>query len=310
MNWKNYKKYFRIIWIIFFAFVCLVGIGYLFLYFYQKNSLLTEEKWKLEQEVRITYVNLKRIQMEKENLSAELEKERGITSDLSTTLQAEQEKNTYFESQIQGISGMVGTLQKLSQTDRELLKKYSKVYFLSENYIPSKLSKIDTKYLFDTGELQQFHTDALPFLTTMLSEASSSVGALEIVSAYRSFYDQLFLKTEYRALYGSGANQFSADQGYSEHQLGTTVDLTVPKLKGLSLQFKNQAAYTWLQGNAYRFGFILSYPNNNSYYQFEPWHWRFVGVALARKLHDENKSFYDLTQREIDTYLISIFDAI
>ena len=40
----------------------------------------------------------------------------------------------------------------------------------------------------------------------------------------------------------------------------------------------------------------------------EPWHWRFVGVALATRLHNENKSFYDLTQREIDAYLVSIFD--
>jgi len=131
---------------------------------------------------------------------------------------------------------------------------------------------------------------------------------LKIVSAYRSFYDQLVTKISYKTLYGSGANQFSADQGYSEHQLGTTIDFTTAKLDGLSLQFENQDAYAWLRGNAYKFGFVLSYPKNNSYYQYEPWHWRFVGIALATKLHDENKNFYDLTQREIDQYLISLFD--
>ncbi|MEK7495870.1 MAG: D-alanyl-D-alanine carboxypeptidase family protein, partial [Patescibacteria group bacterium] len=69
-----------------------------------------------------------------------------------------------------------------------------------------------------------------------------------------------------------------------------------------------QAARLWLTENAYKYGFILSYPKQNTYYRFEPWHWRFVGVALATKLHDGNKYFYDLSQREIDQYLVSIFD--
>ncbi|PJC82708.1 hypothetical protein CO006_02150, partial [Candidatus Roizmanbacteria bacterium CG_4_8_14_3_um_filter_35_14] len=60
--------------------------------------------------------------------------------------------------------------------------------------------------------------------------------------------------------------------------------------------------------NAYKYGFILSYPKQNTYYQFEPWHWRFVGMTLATKLHDTNQYFYNLAQREIDLYLISIFD--
>ena len=35
----------------------------------------------------------------------------------------------------------IGTLEKLSQTDPELLKKYSKNYFLNENYVPASLTK-------------------------------------------------------------------------------------------------------------------------------------------------------------------------
>jgi hypothetical protein len=52
---------------------------------------------------------------------------------------------------------------------------------------------------------------------------------------------------------------------------------------------------------------VLSYPKNNSYYVYEPWHWRFVGVVLSSKLRQEGKNFYDLDQREIDNYLIDIF---
>jgi len=72
--------------------------------------------------------------------------------------------------------------------------------------------------------------------------------------------------------------------------------------------FENTEAYTWLQENAYKYGFVLSYPKGNGYYVFEPWHWRFVGKDLAIKLHREDKNFYDLDQRQIDEYLVSIFD--
>ena len=72
--------------------------------------------------------------------------------------------------------------------------------------------------------------------------------------------------------------------------------------------FDKTTAYTWLQGNAYRYGFIVSYPKANGYYIYEPWHWRFVGIRLATYLHNNNKNFYDLDQREIDTYLVNTFD--
>ena len=109
-------------------------------------------------------------------------------------------------------------------------------------------------------------------------------------------------------IYGAGANQFSADQGYSEHQLGTALDFATTEIGAGFDGFEKTDAYRWLLDNAYQYGFILSYPQNNNYYQFEPWHWRFVGRDLAKKLSKEDKNFYDLDQREIDEYLISFFD--
>jgi D-alanyl-D-alanine carboxypeptidase len=131
---------------------------------------------------------------------------------------------------------------------------------------------------------------------------------LRVVSAYRSFAEQMTLKSGYRVQYGTGANAFSAEQGYSEHQLGTTVDFTTPVIKGAYASFENTTAYAWLTKNAYKYGFILSYPKGNSYYVYEPWHWRFVGKDLADRLHDEGLDFYEMDQREIDEYLIRIFD--
>lgn len=214
-----------------------------------------------------------------------------------------------FQGQIQNITSTVGTLTKLSQTDPELLKKYSKVYFLNENYRPAQLTSISQKYLYNQAGDAFIHTGVSPYLEKLLKAARSDGIDLLIASAFRSFETQASLKSEYKVIYGAGtANQFSADQGYSEHQLGTSIDFTVPEVGGAFSKFQREPAYRWLENNAYKYGFALSYPEGNSYYRFEPWHWRFVGVSLAEMLHQERKYFYDLDQREIDPYLIKLFD--
>jgi D-alanyl-D-alanine carboxypeptidase len=145
-------------------------------------------------------------------------------------------------------------------------------------------------------------------LQQLLTDASKAGTDLKIISAYRSFGEQGALKNGYTVTYGSGANKFSADQGYSEHQLGTTVDFTTSKLGTQFTAFAKTDSFKWLEDNAYRYGFVLSYPESNTYYQFEPWHWRFVGKSLAAMLHEEKQNFYDLSQSKIDSYLINIFD--
>ena len=232
-----------------------------------------------------------------------------ILAEKNIALTIEQEKNNAFEKQLTAFGKTVGKLEKLSQTDKELLQKYSKIYFLSENYIPSALSALPVEYLQDKTKITSIHTNVLPFSEQLFEAASSSGISLKVISAYRSFGEQTALKKDYKLTYGYGANQFSADQGYSEHQLGTTLDLTTSKLGISFTKFDTDTAYTWMTDNAYKYGFTLSFPKGNAYYQYEPWHWRFVGVSLATKLHTENKHFYDLEQRVIDTYLISIFDS-
>jgi zinc D-Ala-D-Ala carboxypeptidase len=199
-------------------------------------------------------------------------------------------------------------LEKLAKTDKELLEKYSKVYFLNEHYTPSRLKSIDSKYLTDKTKSMQIHAEVLSELENMIDDAKDDDITLTISSAYRSFDTQAGLKSGYVVTYGAGtANQFSAEQGYSEHQLGTTVDIVTPGF-GLTISFEKTAAFEWLTENAYRYGFVLSYPKGNKYYQYEPWHWRFVGKDLARKLHRNNQYFYDMDQRDINEYLVEIFD--
>jgi D-alanyl-D-alanine carboxypeptidase len=202
------------------------------------------------------------------------------------------------------------TLKKLTTLDKELLQKYSKVFFLNENYTPAKLDNISSSFLFDTKKESDLHEDVIPFLEDMINDADDDNVTIKVVSAYRSFDTQIALKSGYKVTYGAGtANAFSADQGYSEHQLGTTIDLTTPALgSSLVISFENTEAFKWLSEYAYRYGFILSYPKGNAYYQYEPWHWRFVGKDLARYLYKNKKNFYDLDQRDINKYLLEIFD--
>ncbi len=244
---------------------------------------------------------------------ATLAEELSLTSDELDDLQddyrREKNRNEELEDQIKEISGTVSDLDKLSKTDKELLQKYSKVYFLNEHYIPEKLSDIEKKYLYNENLPKTMHAKVEPYLSDMIDDALEDGVKIWIVSAYRSFAEQAYLKGSYTVTYGSGANAFSADQGYSEHQLGTTFDFTTEGMGGgLLTTFESTAAFEWLQKNAHKYGFTLSYPKNNAYYQYEPWHWRFVGENLAEDLHEDNAYFYDWDQRKIDAYLINIFD--
>src|SRR5262249_35620771 len=145
------------------------------------------------------------------------------------------------------------------------------------------------------------HKQVWPHLEDLFEAAEDDGVNLRAASSYRSFDTQAILKGSYTVHYGTGANAFSADQGYSEHQLGTTLDFTTKEIgANWSSAFEGSDGYEWLIKNAYKFGFVISYPKGNTYYIYEPWHWRYVGEGLAKDLHDDGKSFYDLDQRTID----------
>lgn len=236
----------------------------------------------------------------------------GLTNTLTYTQQnIDAVKNQVggVEQTVGSISGAVGNLQKLAAVDPELLKKYSKVYFMNENYVPAHLTEIPSDFVYSSTRSEQFLSEASPHLISLLSFAKASGITLYVKSAYRSFSEQKSLKSSYSFTYGAGtANTFSADQGYSEHQLGTTLDFVTVGQNGQLAGFDKTASYQWLVDNGYRFGFVLSYPKGNKYYVYEPWHWRFVGVKLATYLHTTKINFYDLDQREIDKYLATTFD--
>lgn len=227
---------------------------------------------------------------------------------LKETLGIKAEELQQTQDKTEQLNRDVKTITKIINTDEELLKLYSRVSFLNEHYIPSKLSYLENDYILGDKPIQ-IHGDVLNHLEKMIEDAKDDDIDIKVVSGYRSFGDQASLKYNYLIKYGSGSNTFSADQGYSEHQLGTTVDLS-NKYFGPSLttSFDQTQTYKWLTENAYKYGFVLSYPKGNAYYQYEPWHWRFVSEDLAKDLHSEDKTFYGLDQRDTFKYLANFFD--
>ncbi len=280
------------------------------------------------------YIKINELQVKTESLTSELasttaalswntyEISQNITDlrvktlGISDTLNDAQKNIDAVKSQVGGveqtvgsISGTVGTLKKLAEVDPEILKKYSKVYFVNENYTPAHLTQVPADFIYSSKRQEQFLSEATPYLISLLSFARASGVTIYVKSGYRSFAEQKTLKSSYSVTYGAGtANSFSAEQGYSEHQLGTAADFITLGMNGQLDGFDRTPSYKWLVDNAFRFGFVLSYPQGNKYYVYEPWHWRFVGVKLATFLHDTKMNFYDLDQRDIDKYLATTFD--
>lgn len=293
------------------GFIVIIGASYLI---YQQN-LQREEIASLTQErdvlLHLTASSSEELALASSSIAALTKQltDLGVERDeLATNYTDELGRNEDFEKQIKKIGKTVGILDKLSKTDEELLQKYSKVYFLNEHYVPEKLAAVEMTYMYDESRNHQLHSKVIPYFNDMLADAKADGIDLWVVSSYRSFETQAQLKGAYTVSYGSGANTFSADQGYSEHQLGTTVDFTTKGLGGGLNGFQGTPAYEWLQSHAHEYGFVLSYPEGNGYYVFEPWHWRFVGEDLADDMNDAGAHFYDWDQRKIDAYLVKIFD--
>jgi len=309
------ENFFRNIWTLYLIIILVIGSSAFTIYYFvntgnQRLTIIDEKISLVNSDLKLIAENLasttKRLQgniaQTHTDLSLALDDEKKNVSEIEALL------GTY-KQEVGDITGTVTNLEKLSKTDPELLQKYSKVFFLNEHYAPARLVEIPDSYEYLESRHSKINEQVWPYLDNMLKASLTDGLDIYVYSAYRSFEEQNALKNQYAVVYGLGtANQFSADQGYSEHQLGTAVDLITTGIGGTLDDFENTTAYKWLLGNAFKYGFIMSYPEDNNYYIYEPWHWRFVGIKLATKLHNDDKNFYDLDQREIDEYLINLFE--
>ena len=118
--------------------------------------------------------------------------------------------------------------------------------------------------------------------------AASGNGTLCLNSGYRSFNTQKYTYNTDVARYGKKvAETLAAHPGFSEHQTGLAADISTTALGCKITNFGSSKASAWIAKNAFKYGFIVRYPNGETAttgYQYEPWHLRFVGVELATQM--------------------------
>ena len=167
-----------------------------------------------------------------------------------------------------------------------ILSPVDKDHALPADYVPQTLTTIPGAYRAPgwPGELRQ---EALDALVSMLDDAAAAGHDVRARSAYRSYATQESTFNYWVGALGyDEAVRISAMAGHSEHQLGTTADLTSPAVGwGLEESFGPTPEGQWLAANAHNYGFALSYPAGAEAvtgYSYEPWHFRYIGTAEAQ----------------------------
>jgi len=80
----------------------------------------------------------------------------------------------------------------------------------------------------------------------------------------------------------------SAPPGYSEHSTGFAIDIgdALNRETDFEVEFENTSAYKWLERNAAKYHFKLSFDRKQNSVDYEPWHWRYEGNIEALKIFE------------------------
>lgn len=209
------------------------------------------------------------------------------------------------------------TLAVVSKSPSEILSPNAAPQSLLR--VPYEYSSPKQMGIYVPGvDFEEMEPAALNALMTMLDDANAELARthydprdpeahkIHVHSGYRTYDAQcrVFnrkirlekqmrpeLRSEAEAI--ASVNSRSALPGQSEHQLGTAVDL-VTKIPGIGYEpepeMDRTPGFAWLRANAFRYGYAMSYPrgagdvrspNPRTGYVYEPWHWRYVGIAHA-----------------------------
>lgn len=170
---------------------------------------------------------------------------------------------------------------------------------LPADYEPSDLIHPDVSTTKNLTVREVIHED----LKEMFKDAEDDHINLSITSGYRSYSYQKRLFNNYAARDGEeAASRYSARPGQSEHQTGLALDIAAKNgVCTLNTCFKDTDEGKWLKENAWKYGFILRYPEGKEEitgYMFEPWHFRYVGKKEAQKIYESGltvEEFYNVT---------------
>ena len=173
----------------------------------------------------------------------------------------------------------------------------NKTETVTADLVPSPIVKLNTKYTYNGRKVEMQETAAMAMEAMFIELFQAGYTDMHVTSGYRSYEYQVSLYNEYvsqemaenkkltRAEAEAIVDTYSARAGTSEHQTGLCADMH--NLSSADVKFAKKDAYKWLTENAWKFGFVLRFPEDKvsvTGYSFEPWHWRFVGRYHAYKI--------------------------
>lgn len=209
----------------------------------------------------------------------------------------------YFEYQKIHVCGFEDTviyvnlgLEREYYTDYDTVKEFSytmlvnKYNMLPSDYVPLELTSFPKEYC--NGEVYEDNKTVVEAFINMANDLYEQEKLnIYVNSGYRSYQKQEDIFNRYLKAYGKEYTLKSAAKpGFSEHQTGLCIDIKA----GSSNTFKNSKESKWLKKNAYKYGFILRYEagkENITGYKNEEWHYRYVGVDIAKYIKNNNMTY-------------------
>jgi D-alanyl-D-alanine carboxypeptidase len=166
------------------------------------------------------------------------------------------------------------------------------------DYAPKPLVKITDLGLPSMND-HSLRKDAALAFEDMYEAAEKAGHTLDMTSGYRDYDLQTELYDGYVDDMGQkAADLTSARPGSSEHQTGLAADISAPGESDCILTecFAETDASAWLVKHSWEYGYILRYPDGETAttgYEFEPWHYRFIGVEAAKAYHESGAANYE-----------------
>lgn len=174
-----------------------------------------------------------------------------------------------------------------------------------EDYSPDLVS-LSTDVSVEGSQVDRSCYDAL---MEMINACNRSAPKVCVVSSYRTHgYQTNSYNRKVQSYLDKGYTQEQAEKeaatiiakpGTSEHQLGLAVDIIDTRLWALEEEQETLPAQKWLMEHCWEYGFVLRYPKDKidkTGIIYEPWHYRYVGKAVAKELHDSGLTLEEYLQ--------------
>lgn len=182
------------------------------------------------------------------------------------------------------------TNTKKTDTTKKELMLVNKFNYLEKDYKIENVKEISSRYAYSENNSND---EIMEHYKKMFKAAEDDGIKLIISSAYRTYKEQEETYDYYKNTKGEElGNKYAAKPGHSEHQTGLAFDILT--LNATTENFEKTKEFEWLKDNSYKYGFIMRYPKDKEYltgYEYEPWHYRYVGIDAAKQIKNENITF-------------------